>query len=238
VIVVTTKRGKSGKMKLGYSTQYGIKYRPEFGYDVMTTDQLLAAQETLGKMLPTSTLSEWGTFPVIPGWQYSPNNPNKVVGGALVPKTAADLAFGNRQLDSLKRLNTDWYDLFFQHGKFSNNEISFSGGEGRTRLYTNLGYYKEEGVLKPTDMKRITLRTNADYRDEKLTLSLSSLIGYTRRTLQTEDLVGYNSFINPFGVAQLTPRYITDKLPNGKYNTGADFVRPDNAGENCLRQSL
>jgi TonB-linked SusC/RagA family outer membrane protein len=224
VIVVTTKRGKSGKMKIGYSTQYGVKFKPDFGYDVMTTDQLLSAQERLGQIIPTSTLSEWGTFPVIPGWQYSSKNTNKIVGGALTPKTAADIAFGNSQLDSLRKISTNWYDEFFQRGTFSNNELSFSGGEGKTRIYSNLGYYKEQGILKPTDMKRISLRTNADYRDDKLTLALSSIIGYTRRNLQTEDLNGFNSFINPFGVAQLTPQYITPKLPNGKYNTGTDFA--------------
>ncbi len=224
VIVVTTKRGKSGKMKLGYSTQYGVKFRPEFGYTPMTTEQLLMAQERLGTVLSTSTLNEWGSFPALPGWQYSPNNPNKLVGGVVVPKTAADIAFGNSQLDSLKAIRTNWLDEFMQRGTFSNNEISLSGGEGRTRIYTNLGYYKEEGILKPTDMKRITLRTNADYRDEKLTLSLSSIIGYTRRNLQTEQLNGFNSFINPFGVAQFTPQYITPTLPNGKYNTGVGFA--------------
>jgi len=224
VIVVNTKRGKSGKMRLGYATQYGRKFKPEFGYTPMTTDQLLAAQERLGNVLPNSTLSEWGSYATLPGWQYSPNNPTKQVNGAYVPKTAADIAFGNSFLDSLRRIRTNWEDEFYQDGTFSNNEISLSGGEGRTRIYSNLGYYKEEGILKPTDMRRITLRTNADYKDEKLSLSLSSIVGFTRRTLQTEDLNGFNSFINPFGVAQLTPQYVTQRLPNGRFNSGESFA--------------
>jgi TonB-dependent SusC/RagA subfamily outer membrane receptor len=131
VIVVTTKRGKAGKMRLSYSGQYGVKFAPEFGYQVMTTDQLLKTQESLGTLIPNSTLSEWGSFPTLPGWQYSQNNPNKVIGGSVVPKTAADYAFGNRQLDSLRAIKTNWYDQFFQTANFSNNEISLSGGEGR-----------------------------------------------------------------------------------------------------------
>jgi TonB-linked SusC/RagA family outer membrane protein len=219
VIVVTTKRGKSGKIRIGVSSQFGVKSRPEFGYTPMTTDQLLAAQEKLGKLLP-GTMTEWGTFPIIPGWQYASSNPNKLVGGVTTPKTAGDLAFGARQLDSLRGISTDWYDEFFDQGKFSNNEISFSGGEGRTRLYSNLGYYQEEGILRPTDMKRISLRTNADYKDEKLTLAISTIASYTRRNLEANPLNGFNSFINPFGVPQLTPQYLTPKLPNGQYNTG------------------
>ena len=223
VIVVTTKRGKSGKMKVGYSGQFGVKFAPEFGYTPMTSDQLFRAQEDLGKQLPNS-LSAWGTFPVLPGWQYSAANPNKLVNNAIVPKTAADFDFGKRQLDSLRAIQTDWFDEFFDNGKFSNNEISFSGGEGRTRIYANLGYYQEKGILKPTDMNRITLRTNADYKDDKLTLGLSSIVGYTRRNLEANPLNGFNAFINPFGVPQLTPEYITPKLPNGTYNVGTGFA--------------
>ncbi|MGZ8516291.1 MAG: SusC/RagA family TonB-linked outer membrane protein [Chitinophagaceae bacterium] len=224
VIVVTTKRGKSGKMKLGYSTQHGVKFRPQFGYTPMTTDQLFRAQEDLGKQLPNTTLVEWGTFPTLPGWQYSGNNPNKLVGGVLVPKTPGDIAFGSRQLDSLRAINTDWLDEFFEKGTFSNHEISFSGGEGRTRIFSSLGYYNEKGILKPTDMKRITLRTNADYKDDKFTLALSSIVGYTRRNLEANALNGFNAFINPFGVPQLTPSYISPTLPGGKFNTGTAFA--------------
>jgi TonB-linked SusC/RagA family outer membrane protein len=224
VIVVTTKRGKSGKMKLGYSGQYGVKFAPEFGYEVMSTDQLLAAQETLGKAIPNSTMSEWGTFPTLPGWQYSANNAYKVVGGAIVSKTASDISYGNNQLDSLRRISTNWYDQFFQTANFSNNEVSLSGGEGRTRLYTNLGIYNEEGINVGTNMKRISLRNNVDYKDQKLTFALSSQISFTKRNLEMNALNGFNSFINQFGVAQLTPQYITPKLPNGKYNLGNDFA--------------
>ncbi len=224
VIVVTTKRGKSGKMKLGYSGQYGVKFAPEFGYDPMSTDQLLKAQETLGTVIPTSTMSEWGTFPVLPGWQYSANNPNKIVGGTVVPKTAADFTFGNNQLDSLRRIQTNWYDEFFQRANFSNNEISLSGGEGRTRIYTNLGMYQEEGINVGTDMKRVSLRTNIDYRDQKFTLGMSSQLSYTRRNLELDPLNGFNNFINQFGVAQLTPQYVTPKLPDGRYNVGNGFA--------------
>jgi TonB-linked SusC/RagA family outer membrane protein len=224
VIVVTTKRGKSGKMRLGYSGQYGVKFAPEFGYEVMSTDQLLKSQEALGTQIPNSTLSTWGNFPTLPGWQYSQNNPNKLVGGVIVPKTSADYAFGAQQLDSLRAIHTDWYSQFFETANFSNNEISLSGGEGRTRIYSSLGLYQEEGINKGTDMNRVSLRNNIDHRDQKLTFAFSSNLSYTRRNLQMNPLNGFNAFINPFGVAQLTPQYITPTLPNGKYNVGADFA--------------
>lgn len=224
VVVATTKRGQAGKMKLGISSQYGIKSKPNFRYDLMNTSQLLQAQEDLGLQLPNSTINEWSTFPILPGWQYSRNNPNKMVGGTLVPKTQADFAFGDSQLDSLRAVNVDWNDEFYRNGTFSNNEISFSGGTGKTRLYTNLGYYNEEGINKPSDMKRVTLRTNLDYADDKLTFALSSQIGYVRRNFQSNELSSFATFVNPFFVPLVTPPYITPRLPNGEYNVGNGII--------------
>lgn len=224
VIVVTTKRGASGKMKLGISSQFGIKGKPDFKYDMMTTGELLKAQEDLGLQLPNSTLTTWGNFPTLPGWQYSRNNPNKLVSGTLVPKTQTDFEFGDHQLDSIRGVNTNWYDYFYRNGTFSNNEISFSGGTGKTRLYSNLGVYNEQGINKPSDMKRVTLRSNMDYSDEKLTFSLSSNIGYTRRNFQSNALNSFAAFVNPFFVPMVTPEYIGAYRADGKYNVGTGIV--------------
>ncbi|MFL5772610.1 MAG: TonB-dependent receptor plug domain-containing protein, partial [Flavisolibacter sp.] len=146
VIVISTKRGKAGRMKISYSAQYGRKAPPHFKYEMMKSEQLLQAQEDLGLQLPTSSLTEWGEFPNMPGWQYSPKNGFKSVNGSIVPKTAADIATSASQLDSLKRINTDWNDEFFRTGIFNNHEISFSGGTGKTLLYSNLSYYSEQGT--------------------------------------------------------------------------------------------
>ncbi len=224
VIVVTTKRGGSGKMKLGFSGQYGTKFRPEFKYDMMNSAELLQAQEDLGLQLPNSSLSAWGSEPTLPGWQYSRENPFKLVGGALVPKTDADFAFGDSQLDSLRAINTDWYDYFYRNGTFSNNEISLSGGTGRTRIYSNLGIYNEQGINSPSDMKRATLRTNVDYADEKLSFALSSNVGYTRRNFQANELNAFATFVNPFFVPMVTPRYIGVFDPAGGYNVGTSII--------------
>jgi TonB-linked SusC/RagA family outer membrane protein len=224
VIVATTKRGNAGKMKMSISSQYGIKTKPDFRYDIMSTAELLKAQEDIGKVLPSSTMDEWGNFPTLPGWQYSADNPNKMVNGVLVPKTAADFTFGNNQLDSLRRIDVNWQDEFYRNGTFSNNEVSFSGGTGKTRLYTNLGYYNEQGINKPSDMKRISLRTNLDYADDKLAFALSSSIGYTRRNFQSNELNSFATFVNPFFVPLVTPPYITPRLPNGKYNVGNGII--------------
>ncbi len=172
VIVVTTKKGVSGKMKLGYSMQMGVKSKPDFSFRPMNTTELLASQKKYG------TITGDNANINVPGWYYSADNPR------YAALTAAEKAEADRSLDSISKINTNWYDQIFRQGNFSNHQLSLSGGTGKTRIYSALGMYNEEGITLRTDMKRITLATNVDYADDKFTLSLTSNLGYTKRNFQ------------------------------------------------------
>lgn len=204
VIVVTTKRGTAQKMKLSYSLQMGVKDKPEFAYHPMTTAELLKAQEDYGKIA--------GGGSIIPGWYYSKNNPRYAT---LTPtqQTAATAA-----LDSISKINTDWSDYIFRNGPFSNHQISLSGGSGKTRVYSSLELYNEDGLTKRTDMQRISLRNNIDYADEKLTFSLSSSIAYVKRNFQQSTTT--NSTGNPFLAVNIASPYSLVYKPDGSFATG------------------
>ena len=126
----------------------------------MNTTELLKAQEDYGKIA--------GGGSAIPGWFFSKNNPRYA---SLSPtqQLAADNA-----LDSISKINTNWGDNIFKQGNFSNHQISLSGASGKTKTYTSLGLYNEEGTTARSDMKRISLRNNTDYADDKLAFSLST----------------------------------------------------------------
>lgn len=212
VILVTTKRGVSGKMKLTYDAQFGVKQRPNFTWDMMTTAELLEAQRTYGSFLG---LANANVNPLnLPGWYYSKNNPAYT---ALPATSPANNPFSASQarydfiLDSLSKINTDWRDIFFRDGNFSNHQITVSGGTGKTRVYSSIALYNEQGITYRTDMKRATLRNNVDYADDKLNFQVSSNIGYTKRNFQQSTTS--NSTGNPFLVANITPPYARLYLP-------------------------
>ncbi|MEL4411562.1 hypothetical protein, partial [Shewanella algae] len=64
-----------------YKTQLGFSEVNDSKWDMMNTDQRLQFEEIIKD-------------PTLPGWAYSANNPNKLIGGILVPKTANDYALG------------------------------------------------------------------------------------------------------------------------------------------------
>src|SRR5690606_26143246 len=153
--------------QISYDGQMGIKARPEFAFRPMNTTELLEAQRKYGSVLGTNGSA------TIPGWYYSKDNPRYAT---LTPTQQAD---ADRILDSIRGINTNWADEIFRQGTFSNHQISLSGGTGKTRFYTSLALYNEEGTTHRTDMQRATLRNNVDYADDKFTVAFTSTIGYT-----------------------------------------------------------
>ncbi|MEI2747625.1 MAG: TonB-dependent receptor plug domain-containing protein [Ferruginibacter sp.] len=98
VIVITTKRGTSGKMKFGYTGQMGVKSKPDFAFRPMNSTELLAAQERYGKIVAGGDASSPVSVDLnIPGFYYSPENPrwNSLSG--------TEKAENARKLDSSKR---------------------------------------------------------------------------------------------------------------------------------------
>lgn len=211
VIVVTTKRGTGGKMKLSYSGQMGIKSKPDFAFRPMTTAELLKAQEQYGTIVGGATNNN----SLLTGWYLSKNNPR------YATLNATQQAAADRALDSISQINTNWEDYFFRPGNFSNHQITLSGGTGKTRIFSSLGLYNEEGVTDRTDMKRITLRNNVDYADDKLTFSFSSNLGYVKRNFQQSTQT--NGTANPFLATNIALPYKQVYNPDGTFAAGAGF---------------
>ena len=219
VIVATTKRGANGKMKMSIDQQFGKTMRPQFTYTPFTTPELLESQFELGNFFYKATSDPTGGIAAsLPGWKYSRNNPN------FASLSPAQQAINGATYDSIAAINTNWDDQFFRDGSFSNTNLTLSGGSGNTKIYSNLGYYNEEGITFRTDLRRVTLRTNIDYTDDKLNFSLSTNLGYSRRDFQQSATT--NSTANPFLVRNLQVPYAIVKKPDGNYATGgpASFI--------------
>ena len=238
VIVVTTRRGKSGKMQLSYSGQMGMKSRPNFTFDPMGTPQLLQTQAEYGRFL--NVANDASTQINLPGWYYSKTNP------AYANLTPAQQARYNVIYDSIASIDTDWRDIFYRTGTFSNHQIALSGGTGRTRIYSSLAYYNEEGTTLRTNMQRVTLRNNVDYSDDKFSLAISSNVGYTKRNFQqTTDNFSTN---NPFLAASIGTPYSRAYNNDGTIVTGngskyapanaLDLVTLDKSYNNQIKTTL
>ncbi len=217
VIVITTKRGTVGKTRFGYSAQMGVKSKPDFAFRPMTTAELLASQRDYGRVTGDNA------NPNVPGWYFSADNPR------YAALTAAEKADADRNLDSISRINTNWQDQIFRQANFSNHQLTLSGGNAKTRFYSSLSFYNEEGITLRTDMNRITFQNNIDFTDDKLTLALNNSISYTKRNFQ-QTTVSAN-LGNPFLSSVVNVPYAKVYDENGNFATG---VGPGFAAANQL----
>ncbi|MEJ7609718.1 MAG: SusC/RagA family TonB-linked outer membrane protein [Ferruginibacter sp.] len=211
VIVVTTRRGTGDKLKLSLSTQTGITMPPNSRYRMMNAAELLKAREDYA--LAVGLQGSSGNY-LLFGWNTSPKNPT------YINSTPAQQAALNKVRDSVLSINTNWDDVFFRKGAFFRQDLVLSGGTGKTKLYSNFGYYKEQGITDRTDLKRFTWRNNADYSDRKLTIQFNSTVGYTKRNFQETTVT--NNLRNPFLASRLTPP--TVRLWKAGFENSGDYL--------------
>ncbi|WP_239495073.1 SusC/RagA family TonB-linked outer membrane protein [Pedobacter yulinensis] len=164
VVVLTTKKGQAGKFSVQYNSQYGFSNLSRPNFTMMNTEQRLRFEEGVGV--------DFGRN-IGPGWTYSPKNPNYTSGTAQFRQRADFI------LDSLRKIDTDWRDIFFQRGKFQEQQLSLSGGNENVRYYNSFNYYDQEGVAKRTGMERYALRSNVDFKADKFSGNVNVSLGYS-----------------------------------------------------------
>ena len=200
VIVITSKRGKTGKNVVTYKTQYGITQRPNFDrMDLMNTREMLAYEER-EKLVGT------------PGWNWSPNNP-------VIPAgfTAASKQFA---LDSLRNIDIDYANIFYREGISKSHELTLSGGSDRTKFFLSGAYFDQEGIDLYSSLKRYTIRFNLDHSTDKFTAQFNSTIGYSKSQLAEGEAQG-NSPRNPFQMTYRAKTYENPYNLDGSLRFGA-----------------
>jgi TonB-linked SusC/RagA family outer membrane protein len=200
VIVITSKRGKTGKNVVTYKTQYGITRRPNFDrMNLMNTREMLAYEER-EKLVGT------------PGWNWSKNNP--VIPAGM---TAASKQYS---LDSLSNIDIDYANIFYREGISKSHELTLSGGSDRTKFFLSGAYFDQEGIDLGSSLKRYTIRFNLDHSTDKFTAQFNSTIGYSKSQLAEGDFQG-NSPRSPFQMTYRAKTYENPYNLDGSLRFGA-----------------
>lgn len=163
VIVITTKKGRAwedGKVRVNYRNQFGVSSLNSSKWDMMNTNERLRFEEIIKD-------------PNLPGWAYSPNNPDKIVSGVTIPKTQEDFAFGKQVLDSLRQINTDWRKHLLRNGLTQSHSLNVSGGNDKTVFYLAGSYFNQEGIALNSGLERYSLRANIQNRSGRFRSTLN-----------------------------------------------------------------
>ncbi|WP_316833949.1 SusC/RagA family TonB-linked outer membrane protein [Pedobacter nutrimenti] len=88
----------------------------------------------------------------------------------------------------------NYQDYIFQTATGTDNNISVSGGNDNTRIFTSAGYFSNEGIIKNTNFKRYNFRANLD---QKLSDWAKLTAGFNYVHSDANEKPDGNSFFSP-----------------------------------------
>lgn len=99
---------------------------------------------------------------------------------------------------------TNWQDELFRTAWMQNYELSFTGGNEKLRYMLSCGYSSQDGIIRNTDFKRYSIRTNLENKFTKW-LTIGANLSATRTdsnqaeqgTLDSNTAVGLISLASP-----------------------------------------
>lgn len=158
VVVVTTKKGRQGRVKVSYDAYYGTQRPLKNGFGIANTIQTAAAvQQTYinSGLTPGNKQYGTGTTPVIPDY-ITPTA--RMTGDPLTDPSK--YALYTNQITQANKTGTDWFHEIFKPAPIQSHSISVSGGSDRSTYYFSLGYFNQQGTLLETYLKRYSARIN------------------------------------------------------------------------------
>lgn len=134
VILITTKRGKAGKLDVQYNAYYG-----------------------------TQIATKFPDFVDAPRYMRMVNDANRNASGGnaadIYPEEAIRITEAGT--DPINYPNTDWTDLVMKKAApIQSHSLSFSGGNATARFALNIDYLAQAGIVPKSNFGRGTLRAN------------------------------------------------------------------------------
>lgn len=147
VIVVTTKKGKAGPMRVTYNTDLSFQQRPSYnGLSLMNSKERVAFSRQL---------VEDGTIfnPSYNGMQeyISFEGLTQALYAKKLNETQYKTAVGQ-----LETNNVDWFKVLFRNAFGMTHSINMSGGMGKTTYYGSVSYAANNGSAQQDVNKRFT----------------------------------------------------------------------------------
>ena len=175
IIMITTKKGTSGKARINFDAKWGVNSRAIKTYDVMTSPKNYI--ETAYQSIYNSQIS----------LGYSPEDANIRANKILPSEASGGLGYqvyttapGELLVGSNGKLNPNatlgysdgkyyytpdnWADETFQNNLRQEYNLSASGGSDKGTYYFAFGYLDDQGVISGSGFKRLNGRFKGDYK--------------------------------------------------------------------------
>jgi TonB-linked SusC/RagA family outer membrane protein len=156
VIIITTKRGKSGQVKVNLDASIAAS--------MYAHPMKVLNSEEWGRALWQAVVNDgqdpnsdkYAALGYHFDWSYDENGVPQLHG--LSMQKYMDAA------NTVPTADTDWFDKTTRTGVIQNYNVSVSNGSEHGSSFFSLGYYKNLGIIKESDFERFSARMNTDYK--------------------------------------------------------------------------
>lgn len=214
VIVITTKKGKIGKIRVNYSGKTSVISRPNLDrlkllnaeqkvnleLDLLKSDyDYMSKKGGVARIL--DALNEKDIF-IKNGWE------------AISPEA-------KEKINELKNNNTNWNNELFRPTMSQDHFISLSGGNENAAYYFSTGFYDEKGATIGVGTRRYNITAKTEFRfSEKFKVGVS-LFGNQRQN--NSYLTTTTGFSNPVFYSRRANPYQPIYLSDGNYAPDLDM---------------
>ncbi len=216
VIVITTKKGKKGAMKVNFTANTFVNERPQFSkLNLMNSSEKVDFELMLAGRADIDNLrSKNGEVARILNRSNELETYRTGGFGALSSTT-------QNAINQLRNTTTDWGKELYRSTNNKQYGLSLSGGGEVADYYFSLGYYNEEGATIGTGFERynLTIKNNFTLSD-KVTAGVALFGTQSKKTSFISDVDGS---INPSNYSRNANPYLKPFNENGSYHYDPDI---------------
>jgi TonB-linked SusC/RagA family outer membrane protein len=212
VVIITTKKGKTGKTNVHYDMQIGW--------------QQIAVKSALNTM-NAAQLKEY----YFEGIKNFFGEYYGATGQEAIDLANEEVRNGWFRGDYDGTTDTNWYDQVYRSALTQDHQVSIDGGTDRTKFYVGLGYSDTDGVVRGSNFKRYSGRINLDHQvNNWLKVGVKQMISFADTKGHRDQSTQEQGFATttPWSVLYSLDPTAENKLEDGTYNNDVAFGKVGN----------
>lgn len=230
VIVITTKKGKSGQSNVNYTGEFTSRLTPSYSeFNILNSqDQMGVYQELADKgwlnISNTVNKADYGVY----GKMYELINTYDATHGQYGLTNTVESR--NMYLREAEMRNTNWFNRLFSSAVSQNHAVSLSGGTDKSNYYASISAMIDPGWYKQSKVNRYTTNLNlthhilkqlsvniigsASYRKQKAPGTISQDIDVVSGNVKRDfDINPYSYALNSSRALSATENYQANYAP-------------------------
>jgi len=175
VIVITTKKGRSGRPIITYDGYFGHTVPLSKGFPLLNSKEMADAtwqayinSGQVDSVTGNPSHPEYGSgaTPVLPDYILAGGASGLFNGDPAVNPDLYNVDYGAGPIYQIVQANkqgTDWFHEVFKPANQQSHTVTAAGGSDKSKYLISLGYLNQQGTMLFTYLKRYTVRANTEF---------------------------------------------------------------------------